>query len=57
MMGWDHGKKKRLEMKKLLKLTSDFPVPVDPRMTTIGADGGLWVDILATHLIGDLGKR
>lgn len=44
-------------MGKIAKLTSDFPVPVGPRMTTIGADGGLRVDILATHLMGNLCRR
>lgn len=34
-------------------LTSDFPVPVDPRMTINGVDGGLQVDIVEEHRIVD----
>lgn len=34
---------------QVIQHTSDFPVPVDPRMTTRGSEGGLRADIVEAH--------
>lgn len=41
----------------MASLTSDFPVPVDPRMTTKGVGGGLLVVIVEAHRTIDRGTR